>query len=171
MPGKTTIKSLRGTLTALAEEMGYELLTVSIEQEAGNRYLRFYLDQPCGISLSDCERFHRAIMPLVEDVEYDYLEVSSPGVERPLKTEKDFSRHLGERITLRFFRPQAGRKEITGILRQFEAGVVTIENDEGTQAFSQKEIALAKPLLGEEELHAAQDLPLDDDTEAKTPDA
>ena len=69
----------------LADSLGFELVDVSLDKEGAGKYLRIYIDKPEGITLDDCERYHRAIAPQVEDFDYDFLEVSSPGVDRPLK--------------------------------------------------------------------------------------
>ena len=68
----------------LADEQGLELVDVSLDKEPTGKYLRIYIDKPEGISLDDCERYHRAIQPQLESYDYDFLEVSSPGVDRRL---------------------------------------------------------------------------------------
>ena len=75
---------------ALAEQQNVELVDVELAREGSSRYLRIYIDKPDGITLSDCETYHRAVMPLVERVDYDFLEVCSPGIDRPLKKQKDY---------------------------------------------------------------------------------
>ena len=79
----------------LAEQMGYELVEAGIEKEGAGQYLRFYLDSEKGISLDDCEAFHKRIQPLVEDVDYDFLEVSSPGIDRPIRTTAYAAKAVG----------------------------------------------------------------------------
>ena len=74
----------------IADEMQLELVDVELVKEPTGHFLRFYIDRPDGIALDELESFHRRILPLVEAVEYDYMEVSSPGAYRPLKTERDF---------------------------------------------------------------------------------
>ena len=88
----------------LADEMGYELVDVCLDKENTGKFLRIYVDRPEGMSLDDCERYHRAIMPLVESYDFDFLEVSSPGIDRPLKKDRDFERALGHptKMELRF---------------------------------------------------------------------
>ena len=68
----------------LAAEMGYELVDAELVKEGPGRYLRIYLDKAGGITLDDCERFHRAVQPRVEQVDYDFLEVCSPGLDLSL---------------------------------------------------------------------------------------
>ena len=75
----------------LAQQFGFELVDVELAREGASRYLRIYIDKPDGITLSDCETYHRAVAPLVERVDYDFLEVCSPGLDRPLKKQKEVS--------------------------------------------------------------------------------
>lgn len=97
----------------LALEMNYTLVDVELVKEATGRFLRFFIDKPGGVTLDDCEAFHRALIPLVEDVDYDYMEVSSPGVDRPLKRQKDFDQAVGEQVEVRLYRPVEGVKSLT----------------------------------------------------------
>ena len=82
----------------LAQEQQVELVDVELAREGASRYLRIYIDKPDGITLSDCETYHRAVMPLVERVDYDFLEVCSPGIDRPLKKQKDYDAHVGDLV-------------------------------------------------------------------------
>lgn len=95
--------------------LGYEL----VELEFGQRgLLRVFIDAPEGIRLEDCERASRQLSHVltVENVDYSRLEVSSPGVDRPLHTARDFNRFAGEEITVRLRLPLAGRRNFQGIL-------------------------------------------------------
>ena len=127
--------------------MGYTLVDAELVKESTGRFLRFYIDKPGGVSLDDCEAFHRALIPLVEDVDYDYMEVSSPGVDRPLKRQKDFDQAVGERVEVHLYRPLMGAKVHTGALRGLIGGQVTIENAQGQLSFDQKQVALVKKVF------------------------
>ena len=83
---------------ALADRMNLELVDVCLDKEGAGKYLRIYIDKPEGISLDDCEAYHRAIQPQLEQYDYDFLEVSSPGVDRPLKKDRDFDRAIGSEV-------------------------------------------------------------------------
>lgn len=100
--------------------MGYELVDVEYAQDG---LLRVYIDAPSGIGLDDCEKVSRQLSHVlaVEDVDYARLEVSSPGVDRPLKKAADFERFAGAEVSVRLRRPLEGR-------RTFE-GVLTLEGD------------------------------------------
>ena len=99
-----------------AEKMGYELVDVCLDREPTGKYLRIYIDKPEGISLDDCEAFHKAIRPMTEDYDYDFMEVSSPGIDRPLKKDRDYERNLGAEIEIHLFRPMNGTRLLHGIL-------------------------------------------------------
>ena len=87
---------------ALADKLNLELVDVCLDKEGAGKYLRIYIDKPEGISLDDCEVYHRAIQPQLEEYDYDFLEVSSPGVDRPLKRERDFEK-VQQTIRLSYF--------------------------------------------------------------------
>jgi len=106
--------------------MGYELVAL---ERAGGGLLRLYIDKPEGIVVEDCALVsnHLTRMFLVENVDYERLEVSSPGMDRPLVKAADFVRFAGERANVRLHAPLDGRKRFTGILRGAEDGVLRLE--------------------------------------------
>ena len=112
------------TLTGL----GYELVDLEV---SGRGLMRVLLDKPAGITLEDCERVSHQLTRLfaVEGVSYDRLEVSSPGLDRPLKKEADFVRFCGEKVQLKLRMPMAGRKNFTGVLGEVRDGVLQLEVD------------------------------------------
>ena len=77
---QNTLLSVERAAIRLAEELGYEWIDLELVKEPVGRFLRFYIDKEGGISLNDVEAFHRKIQPLAENVDYDYMEVSSPGI-------------------------------------------------------------------------------------------
>lgn len=147
----------------IADEMQFELVDVELAKEPTGSFLRIFIEKPDGISLDDLEAFHRRVQPLVESVDYDYMEVSSPGVDRPLKTERDFERAAGLRVEARTYRPINGAKLFTGELVGLADGVITILGDGGeTLAFRQKEVAIIRPLIEFDEEDLQDDIPVDD---------
>jgi ribosome maturation factor RimP len=124
-----------------AAKLGYELVDVELAREGAGLYLRAYIDKPGGISLSDCETFHRAVQPKLEHVEYDFLEVSSPGVDRPIKTDRDLQAALGEEVVVRLFRPALGGKEHRGVLAGFDRETVRVIAPSGEKAFPRRDVA------------------------------
>ena len=107
-----------------AGELGLELVEVTLQKESRGKCL--YVDKEGGITLDDCERFHRQVQPLFEDVDYDIMEVSSPGVDRPIKNMRDFERHRGDNVEVRLFAPLNGSKLYQGSLTAMDEASVTI---------------------------------------------
>ena len=147
----------------LAEQLHYELVDVELVREGSSRYLRIYIDKPDGITLNDCESYHRAVMPLVERVDYDFLEVCSPGIDRPLKKQTDFDRHAGEQVEISLYRPVDKRRKFEGELVGLADGVVTIVASDGERRFSLSDIALCKPVV----VITEDDLALDGETDGQ----
>lgn len=135
-------------LLPLMEEHNFELVDVEYIKEAGTWYLRAYIDKEGGISVDDCEVISRKLGAWLDKedfIEDSYiLEVSSPGLGRPLKKEKDFVRSIGKDVEVRLYRAREKRKEFTGMLKAFDENTVTIE-EEGTEIiFERPEIALIR---------------------------
>ena len=108
--------------------MGYEL--VDLQAANGGRFLRLFIDKPSGIGVEDCAAVSRQLSRVfeVEGVDYDRLEVSSPGLDRPLRKQADFARFAGQKADVRMRRPDAsGRRRFIGLLRGAEDGQVTME--------------------------------------------
>jgi ribosome maturation factor RimP len=151
---------LQAVCQALADAMGYELVEAGIEKESAGRYLRAYIDKPGGVSLNDCEAYHRAAQPKLEHIDYDFLEISSPGIDRPLKQQRDFDKHAGQTVAIKLFKPfdkAEKRKEFEGRLIGLEDGEIVIEMPDGeTLRFPQREVALAKPVISLEALEVLE---------------
>ena len=131
----------------LAEQLGFELVDVCLDREPTGKYLRIYIDRPEGISLDDCEAYHKAVRPLAEHYDYDFMEVSSPGIDRPLKKDRDFERNLGNEIEVHLFRPLDGSKVLNGILAGLEDGEILLETAEGIRRIARKAASLVKPVV------------------------
>lgn len=132
---------------ALAERFGYELVDVELAREGASRYLRVYIDKPDGITLNDCEAYHRALIPIVERVDYDFLEVCSPGLDRPLKKQRDFDRHAGETVEVSLYKPVNGRRKFEGALAGLVDGEIVLGTQEGEMRFPLSGVALCKPVI------------------------
>ena len=136
-------------LIPIMEANGFELVDVEYVKEAGNWYLRAYIDKPGGITVEDCEVVNRELGDLLDrddfiDVSY-ILEVSSPGLGRPLKKERDFIRSKGEEVEIRTYRMVDRQKEFRGVLKAWDKDTVTIEYEDGQeQVFERDNIALIR---------------------------
>ena len=136
-------------LTPIVEEYGFELVDVEYVKEGSTWYLRSHIDKPGGISIDDCEKVSRRLSDLLDQedfIEDAYImEVSSPGLGRPLKKEKDFRRSLGEEVEIRTYRMIDKQKEFTGILKDYDENTVTITlADETEKTFDKDDIALIR---------------------------
>ncbi|MCI8401249.1 MAG: ribosome maturation factor RimP [Lachnospiraceae bacterium] len=136
-------------LRPITDAEGFEVVDVEFVKEGTNRYLRAYIDKQGGITVDDCEIVSRALSDKLDEtdfIEESYiLEVSSPGLGRPLKKEKDFARNMGELVEIRTFRPIEKQKEFSGILKAYDEAHVTIEEEDGTERrFERNEIALIR---------------------------
>jgi ribosome maturation factor RimP len=152
----------------IADEMGFELVDVALDREPTGKYLRIYIDRPEGISLDDCEAYHKAVRSLADTVDYDFMEVSSPGIDRPLKKDRDFERNLGSEIEIKLFKPLDGTKLLTGILAGLEDGEILLETPEGSRRIPRKAAALVKPVVdmeGIEEVDLSGDGQTNEDQE------
>ena len=147
----------------IAEDMGFELVDIGVEKEPTGRYLRFYIDKPEGISLDDCEAYHKAVRSIADSVEYDFMEVSSPGIDRPLKKDRDFERNLGSEIEVKLFKPINGAKLMSGILAGLEDGDILLETAEGIQHIPRKAAALVKPIV---DMEGIEEVDLSENTES-----
>lgn len=154
------LKEARAIAEKIAVELGYELVDVELTKEPGGRFLRFYIDRPEGVSLNELEAYHRRILPLVENVEYDYMEVSSPGVDRPLKTERDFERAEGETVELKTYRPVNGAKQFIGDLIGLEGDEIVLQTGEDQMMrFNRRDVAWVKVHLEFDESELEDDVP------------
>lgn len=140
-------KTIEPQLEKLAAEFAFEFVDAEIVKEGASRYFRIYIDKPGGITLNDCESYHRRVIPLVEQIDYDFLEVCSPGLDRPLKKEKDFLAHIGDMVEVHLYRPQSGRKVFEGILSGYENDTLTIVSGGAEVQFILKDVSLCKPVI------------------------
>lgn len=135
-------------LLPIVEQNGFELVDVEYVKEGGSWYLRAYIDKPGGITVDDCEIVSRSLSDQLdrEDfIEDAYiLEVSSPGLGRPLKKDKDFERSMGERVEIRLYRAMDHRKEYEGLLKAYDKDTVTIDEGEGDVRLDRRDIALIR---------------------------
>jgi len=130
---------LQGLLERTVDGLGYEL--VSVELPNRGKMLRIFIDKPAdpqggaagGVTVDDCARVSNQLTRVleVEGIDYDRLEVSSPGLDRPLKKEADFARFAGEQARLTLRVPVAGRRNFTGVMRAVADGKLQLETDGG----------------------------------------
>ncbi len=133
----------------VVEGAGMELVHLDLERERGGWFLRLFIDKPEGVTLGDCQAVSEQFGAELDahDVFQDRytLEVSSPGLDRPLRSESDFRRFLGRLVAVSTFEPIQGRRHFVGRLSAFEAGIVTVvDEDQETYAIPVDKIAKAR---------------------------
>lgn len=128
---KKTVKSLA---EPLAQQMGYEYVDTEYAKEGRDWMLTVYIDKPDGVTIEDCEKYSRALeaeLDVKDPIKDAYtLVISSPGLDRPLKTAADFARFLGTDVDVRLYRPFMGQKEFTGPLYAYTDTSVTLKHGE-----------------------------------------
>ena len=125
----------------VVEQCGCTLWDVEYVKEAGEWFLRLYIDKEDGIGIEDCEAVSRPVSDLLDEadpIQGSYtFEVSSAGLDRVLRKEEHFAACMGKKVDVRFYRPVEGRKEYTGVLTGYEDGNVTVDG----RAFEKKDVA------------------------------
>ena len=139
-------------LLPLVEEHQFALADVEHVKEAGTWYLRAYIDKEGGIAVDDCEVISRKLGEWLDKEDFideSYiLEVSSPGLGRPLKKEKDFIRSMGKDVDVRLYRQIDKQKEFTGALSAYDENTVTLTMEDGSKmVFEKPDIALIRLAL------------------------
>lgn len=140
-------KAIIGLLEPVVEAQGYELVDLEVTGGGGDRTLRLFIDGPEGVGLEDCEAVSRVVEEVLDEhdpIPDSYsLEVSSPGIDRPLRRESDFERFAGEQVKVRTFAPVQGQRSFTGILEGREGSDVLLETPEGHKRIPWNQIAKA----------------------------
>ncbi len=133
----------------IIEKEGLELVDLEYVKEGSDWYLRAYIDKEGGVNVDDCEVVSRAFSDLLDEndfIEDAYiLEVSSPGLGRAIRKDKEFKRNLGKKIEFKSYKAINGKKEFTGILTAFNDTSFTVENEEGEpEEYNRKEMSLIR---------------------------
>ncbi len=135
---KNVRETVREAILPAVTELGYRIWDVTYSKIGADYHLEITIDNDEGINIQDCEKVHRAIDPILDECDpiegFYYLEVSSPGVERDIRTDEHIYACIGMTVEAKLFAPKDGRKSVSGILSKYEDGTVTI--DEGSTAVS-----------------------------------
>jgi len=118
----------------VCERHGVYIYNTEYKKEGSEYFLRLFIDKDGGVTIEDCENVSREISPMLDDLtfikEAYIFEVSSPGIDRALTRDWHFEKVMGEEIEIKLFAPLDGKKEITGILKNYSEGIITVlEND------------------------------------------
>ncbi len=128
------IEDIRKFFEDMAQPMGIEIVDVEFDQK--NAALTVFIETEGGVDLDTCEKFHNAIMDPIDELDPTFgaaytLNVSSPGLDRPFKTYRDFERNIGQEVELKLYAPLKGKKFLEGVLVSFDENSVTIDTGKG----------------------------------------
>ena len=142
---KSVKETVREAILPTVTELGYRIWDVTYSKIGADYHLEITIDSDDGINIEDCEKVHRAIDPILDEVDpiegFYYLEVSSPGVERELRTDEHITLSLGVKVEAKLFAAKDGRKSIVGKLVSYEDGVVTVNDGVADIALTKAEIS------------------------------
>lgn len=138
-------EEIESFLSPIADEVGVEI--VEVEVKAGkNPSLTVYIDTENGVDLDTCEKFHNAIDAPLDEFDPTFgaaytLNVSSPGLDRPFKKERDFKKAMGEEVEVKLFAPLRGQKLFVGVLKDYDGNSITVDTDGGEVKFNLTTVA------------------------------
>ena len=145
--------TVREAIEPTVSELGYSIWDITYQKVGADYHLEITIDSDSGIEISDCEKVHRAIDPILDEIDpiegFYYLDVSSPGIERDLRTDEHISLSVGQRVEAKLFAPIAGAKSIVGTLISFENGIVKIATDAEELSVQKSDISKLKTLYFE----------------------
>lgn len=139
------IEEIQSALQPIADEIGIELVEVEFKQ-GKDPALTLYIDTETGVDLNTCEKFHRAVDTVLDDVDPTFgapytLNVSSPGLDRPLKTDRDFNKCIGQKVEVRLFAPVKGKKFFELVLNGYDEHCVYLQDKDGEWKLEKSKIA------------------------------
>ena len=141
-----TIDEIQTALQPVADELDIEIVEIECKQ-GRSPALTVYIDTENGVDLDTCEKFHRAIDPVLDEVDPTFgqpytLNVSSPGLDRPLKTERDFAKCMGKKVEVKLFAPMKGKKFFEATLVGFDGNCVELQDNK--ESFKLEKTKIAK---------------------------
>ena len=138
-------ETVREAILPTVTELGYRIWDVTYAKVGADYHLEITIDSDDGINIEDCERVHRAIDPILDEIDpiegFYYLDVSSPGIERELRTEEHITLSLGTKVEAKLFAAKDGRKSIVGNLVSYADGIVTVNDGVADIALERAEIS------------------------------
>ena len=142
---KNIKETVREAVQPVISELGYDIWDITYQKIGADYHLEITIDKDGGVNIEDCERVHRAIDPILDEVDpiegFYYLEVSSPGIERELRTEEHILSSLGAEVIAKLYTAKNGQKSVSGVLKGFSDGAVVIGTDGGDVTLLLKEIS------------------------------
>lgn len=129
-------------------KLGYELVDVEFVKEGPNKYLRLYIDKDGGVSIDDCVEVNNVAEPIIDRLdpidEAYVFEVSSPGIDRPFKSDRDYAKNIGGKVDVSLFSAVNGSKQFTGILKDRRDGKLTIVEGDNETVLDEKNVSVIR---------------------------
>ena len=145
MSGKNSLKIIKENCEPIIEDLGYDLVDLEFVKENREYYLRFYIGKAGGISIDDCQKVSEIISDKLDEIDpienSYYLEVSSPGLDRPLKTDKDLKRNIGMKVEINLYANFQGKKNYIGELNTYSDKYITILEGENEKSIPREIIS------------------------------
>ncbi len=145
-------QSVFDKINPLVTEMGYEIVDVEFAKKDGNDNITIFVDYPAGMTLDDCEKVHVAIDPLLDELDPTagkpyVLNVSSPGLDRPFKKQRDYERNYGKEVEIKLYAPLKGKKLYEGVLISRDEGSLIVQCEKEELTIENSRIAFVRPLV------------------------
>ncbi len=145
------IRLIKEECEPLVESLGYDLVDVEYKKESGSNFLRFFVGKRGGVTIDDCQKVSELVGEKLDELDpisdSYYLEVSSPGLDRPLKTDKDLKRNLGYDVEIGLYKPMDGKKKHIGNLKEFDEETLTLDSNGTELVFNRSDISIVKIYL------------------------
>ena len=134
------------------EDLGYEVVDIEYEKKYGDMHLTFFVASVTGVTLEDCEKVHLAIDPILDELNPSadapyVLNVSSPGLDRPFKSMRDYERNCGKKVEVKLYAPYRGKKIYEGILLEKKEHVILVEIDGERMQFEDTKVVFVRPYV------------------------
>ncbi|MDE6398198.1 MAG: ribosome maturation factor RimP [Clostridiales bacterium] len=142
----------RAALTPVIEELGFEVVDVEYVKKSDGMNLTVYIDIPRGVTIDDCETVHNAVNPVIDALnptgEQPYIfNISSPGLDRPFKTQRDYERNYGKEVEVKLYAPLCGKKIYEGVLTEKTETAVRLSTAAGEKNIEMTRVAYVRPLV------------------------
>ena len=151
---KSVKETVREAILPTVTELGYRIWDITYSKVGADYHLEITIDNDAGINIEDCERVHRAIDPILDECDpienFYYLEVSSPGIERELRTDEHISLSVGQKVLCKLFTAKEGQKSFEGILTSYENGTLKLDMQGGGVELSRTEVSKINTVYFEE---------------------
>lgn len=148
---KNIAATVRELIAPVADELGYCLWDVEFVKEGTRHILRITIDSDSGVNIEDCEKMHRAIDPILDEADpietAYYLEVSSPGIERELRTDEHILACIGDDVEVKLYAPVEGSKSFVGVLCGYDDGKISVSIGDDTKSFERRNVAKIKTIF------------------------